>query len=62
MPNSAPVHNNLGYILENEGRLAEAVTHYEEALRLDPANERARDNLRRAREQLLQQPRDGADR
>ena len=44
----AGVHNNLGVVLENRGRLEEAIDHYQEALRLDPNYAKARNNLERA--------------
>jgi tetratricopeptide (TPR) repeat protein len=45
---SSPIHNNLGGILDREGRREEAIHHYREALRIDPENFLARRNLARA--------------
>jgi Flp pilus assembly protein TadD len=39
------VHNNLAIALEAQGRVAEALGHYEEALRLKPDDARAHKNL-----------------
>ena len=38
-------HNNLGTILESEGRIDEAASHYAEALRLKPDHAEAHNNL-----------------
>jgi protein O-mannosyl-transferase len=35
-PNSWLAQNNLGIMLRNEGKLAEAIAHYQEALRINP--------------------------
>jgi Flp pilus assembly protein TadD len=43
--NNAIAHNNLGYSLASQRRLAEAITHYQEALRIKPDYEKARNNL-----------------
>ena len=42
------VHNNLGIALTHEGRVAEAVYHFTEALRIKPDYERAVTNLAKA--------------
>ena len=42
---NAFAHNNLGTFLAQRGRLAEAVPHFEDALRLEPANFLAHNNL-----------------
>ena len=39
------LHNNLGVVLEREGKWNQAVTHYREALRLNPAHPDAYNNL-----------------
>jgi tetratricopeptide (TPR) repeat protein len=39
------VHNNLGYALAASGHLDEAITHYNDAIRLKPDFELARVNL-----------------
>lgn len=44
-PNNPRGHNNLGYALDQAGRMAEAKTQYEEALRLDPSYADAHNNL-----------------
>jgi tetratricopeptide (TPR) repeat protein len=38
-------HNNLGYYLANQGRIAEAIPHFEEALRIRPDFPQAHSNL-----------------
>jgi Flp pilus assembly protein TadD len=38
-------HNNLGVALKDQGRFEEAISHYAEALRIDPAYAVARSNL-----------------
>jgi tetratricopeptide (TPR) repeat protein len=35
-PDAAPVHLNFGVVLEESGRLPEAISHYRRALELDP--------------------------
>ena len=47
------LHNNLGYTLQAQGRIAEAQAEFREALRLNPSSEIARDNLAST---LLSQP------
>jgi protein O-mannosyl-transferase len=42
---NAFAHNNLGTFLAQRGRLAQAVPHFEEALRLEPGNFLAHNNL-----------------
>ena len=42
-------HNNLGNGLVYSGVLDKAITHYESALKYDPTNREAQDNLREAR-------------
>jgi len=44
-PNSRIAHLNLGEVLDEQGRLEEAIAHYREALRLDPSFARAHNNL-----------------
>ena len=46
---SAEAHNNLGIALASQGRLAEAVSAWEAALRINPSFPDARRNLERAR-------------
>src|SRR5205085_739682 len=36
-PDFAPAHGNLGYILADQGRMAEAAQHYDLALRKNPS-------------------------
>ena len=43
--NSTGSQNNLGVALEKAGRLEEAASHFEEAIRLEPRNSRAHSNL-----------------
>jgi len=38
-------HNNLGLLLENQGRIEEAMDHYHQALQIDPNNSEALNNL-----------------
>jgi len=40
-------HNNLAVALEAQGRINEALEHYETALKLDPANQEIYNNLTR---------------
>lgn len=44
-PDNPRGHNNLGYALDQAGRMAEAKAQYEEALRLDPSYADAHNNL-----------------
>jgi len=44
-PNNAIFHINLGFVLHNEGKLDEAMFHYQEAIRLNPKNAVAYYNL-----------------
>ena len=44
-PDAAPVHNNLGNVLESQGRLDEAISHYRQALQIKPDNAEAHYNL-----------------
>ena len=37
-PNNAIFHVNLGFVLHNEGKLDEAMVHYQEAICLNPKN------------------------
>src|SRR5262249_28857265 len=43
--NSTVSQNNLGAALEKAGRLDEAASHFDEAIRLEPRNTRAHSNL-----------------
>ena len=49
-PGDAAAHNNLGAALLLRGDVEPAIGHFEEALRLDPAHEKARRNLAAARQ------------
>lgn len=51
-PQSAQVHNNLGYHLMRNGRLAEAMVAFEQARAIEPGNEFAAANLAAARAEL----------
>lgn len=44
-PEDASAQANLGTPLAQLGRLTEAKSHYEAALRIDPSNQLARENL-----------------
>jgi tetratricopeptide (TPR) repeat protein len=44
-PNAWLAHNNLGYVLANQGDLVSATWHYQEALRLEPRYPEAHNNL-----------------
>ncbi len=44
-PDSPETHNNLATALDAQGRVAEAIQHYEEALRLRPSDAKAHKNL-----------------
>ena len=44
-PRYAEAHNNLGILCAQQGRLADARRHWEQALRLAPGFEDARRNL-----------------
>lgn len=44
-PNHTRSHNNLGYTYEKMGHVKEAILSYEAALKADPANATARNNL-----------------
>src|SRR2546422_787483 len=47
-PNSFMAHNNLGYALDRQGRLAEAIGHYRQALRIKPDYAEAHNNVGQA--------------
>jgi tetratricopeptide (TPR) repeat protein len=47
-PDFQPAWANLGYTLAQQGKLAEAIRHYREALRLNPNDTRTQVNLQRA--------------
>src|SRR5574341_2585089 len=44
-PRSAIAHNNLGIVLANQGKLDQAIAHYQEALRVRPTYSKGHDNL-----------------
>ncbi len=44
-PDSWLVHNNLGNVLDDQGRLTEAIDHYAKSLRLNPSYPEAHNNL-----------------
>ena len=44
-PNAAPLHNNLGGVLQSQGRLDEAINCYRKALRNQPNNYETHSNL-----------------
>lgn len=46
-PTYSPANNNLGYLLELQGKFAEARKHYELAHKIDSGNEKAVSNLAR---------------
>jgi Flp pilus assembly protein TadD len=48
---SAEAHNNLGVALAQAGKVSEAKEHFSAALRIDPAYQKARDNLALAERQ-----------
>lgn len=43
--NSWLAHNNLGIILQDEGKFQQAITHYTEAFRINPRDAKAHNNL-----------------
>ncbi len=45
MPNYAPVHNNLGALLLDQGKFDEAATCYQQALAIQPDYAVAHNNL-----------------
>lgn len=47
-PGSAAPHSLMGEISEDQGRIADAVSHYQMAVQIDPANEADRGRLARA--------------
>ena len=49
MPGSAEAHRNMGFIYAAGGRSADAVRHFEQALRLDPNDKAADEGLRRSK-------------
>jgi len=44
-PKNAEAHNNLGAVLLQKGELDEAISHYQQALEINPQDIRARGNL-----------------
>src|SRR5262249_23308454 len=44
-PNNATAHNNLGFLLAQEGDWDEAIRHYNQALRIDPGKSMAMANM-----------------
>ena len=44
-PDSSMVHNNLGILLENQGRIEEAMEHYRQAIQINPNDREALNNL-----------------
>ncbi len=52
-PNNAQAHNNLANAYGRQGRWSESVPHYEQALRLQPTLQEARQNLALAQQQQL---------
>jgi Flp pilus assembly protein TadD len=48
-PANVEAHNNLGVILARSGNMAGAIAQFEAALKADPSNSAARENLERAR-------------
>ena len=53
--NNADAFNNMGVILHESGRLEDAERAFRKALELDPGNSITLDNLRRVKEDQLQQ-------
>jgi Flp pilus assembly protein TadD len=51
-PDDAGHEINLGAALAKTGNLTEAIAAFEKALKADPSNQTARDNLARARASL----------
>jgi hypothetical protein len=47
-PRSAVAHRNLGFLLASQGRLDEAINHWQSSLILDPSNSQARAALSQA--------------
>jgi len=43
--NAWMAHNNLGLVLQDSGRMSEAIEHYEQALRIEPDDAEAHNNL-----------------
>ena len=52
----AEAHNDLGYVLNNQGRVSEAVAHFEKAVRLEPDYGEAQYNLGVALSKLNRMP------
>jgi Tfp pilus assembly protein PilF len=48
-PQNAEMHNNLGVLLLRKGEIDEAIRHFAEAVRIDPNDRTAQENLDRAR-------------
>ena len=55
-PEDTETHNNLGVVYAALGRTAEAVAQFQEALRVDPVNARAAENLRSMQSVIKRQP------
>jgi Flp pilus assembly protein TadD len=56
-PNDSGLQTNLGTALAMAGNFKDAITAFEAALKADPSNQTARDNLARARAALRTEPR-----
>nr|WP_071515442.1 tetratricopeptide repeat protein [Geitlerinema sp. PCC 9228] len=54
-PEDAWTFNSLGNLLQQQGKLEEAIEKYERALEVDPNNTKAQDNLDEAKRMLEQQ-------
>ena len=46
-PNFGAAHNNLGAVLGQMGRISEAIEEVKTALRINPSDSEARNNLRK---------------
>jgi cytochrome c-type biogenesis protein CcmH/NrfG len=45
-PNSARVHDQLGLVLQRQNKVSEAISEYQQAMRLNPQDEQAKQQLR----------------
>jgi Flp pilus assembly protein TadD len=61
-PGDAEAHNGLGFALMKQGKVSKAITHFQEAVKLQPQNTEMRSNLEAALRSLNTVPADSGNR